>query len=50
MSNYKKFVGKGGRQYNFISAGVAKGKGFSGGVICNIYAPKGTKNDLCRAF
>lgn len=38
----QKLVGKGGRQFNFISTGVAKGKGFSGDVICNIYAPKGT--------
>lgn len=38
----QKFVGKGGRQFNFISTGVAKGKGFSGEIVCNIYAPKGT--------
>ena len=46
----QKFVGKGGRQYNFISAGVAKGKGFSGEVICNIYAPKGTKMIYAEPF
>lgn len=42
-SELQQLVGKTGRQYNFISTGVAKGKGFSGNVICNIYAPKGTK-------
>lgn len=46
----QKFVEKGGRQYNFISAGVAKGKGFSGEVICNIYAPKGTKMIYAEPF
>jgi hypothetical protein len=46
----QKFVGKGGRQYNFISTGVAKGKGFSGDVICNIYAPKGTKMMYAEPF
>ena len=52
MSNadLQKFVGKGGRQYNFISTGVAKGKGFSGDVICNIYAPKGTKMIYAEPF
>jgi SPP1 gp7 family putative phage head morphogenesis protein len=45
-----KLVGKGGRQYNFISTGVAKGKGFSGEVICNIYAPKGTKMIYAEPF
>ncbi|AVM69714.1 hypothetical protein C3V36_10960 [Lachnospiraceae bacterium oral taxon 500] len=43
-------VDKGGRQYNFISTGVAKGKGFSGDVICNIYAPKGTKMIYAEPF
>lgn len=46
----QKFVGKGGRQYNFISTGVAKGKGFSGNVVCNIYAPKGTKMLYAEPF
>lgn len=46
----QKFVGKGGRQYNFISTGVAKGKGFSGDVICNIYAPKGTHMIYAEPF
>lgn len=46
----QKLVMKGGRQYNFISTGVAKGKGFSGDVICNIYAPKGTKMMYAEPF
>ena len=50
QAELQKFVGKGGRQYNFISTGVAKGKGFSGDVICNIYAPKGTKMMYAEPF
>ena len=49
-NDLQKFVGKGGRQFNFISTGVAKGKGFSGDVICNIYAPKGTKMMYAEPF
>lgn len=38
-------VGKTPTEYAFMSTGVAKGKGLntSGGVLLNIYAPKGTK-------
>ena len=36
-------VGKEGTEGAFTSAGVAKGKGFGGNVITNIYAPRGTK-------
>ena len=36
-------VGKEGTEGTFTSAGVAKGKGFGGNVITNIYAPRGTK-------
>lgn len=51
LSNYayatdaeiKALVGKEGTEGAFTSAGVAKGKGFGGNVITNIYAPKGTK-------
>ena len=50
QAELQKFVGKGGRQYNFISTGVAKGKGFSGEVVCNIYAPKGTKMMYAEPF
>lgn len=50
QADLQKFVGKGGRQFNFISTGVAKGKGFSGDVVCNIYAPKGTKMMYAEPF
>ena len=51
LSNYdfaseaeiKALLGKTGTEGAFTSAGVAKGKGFSGDVILNIYAPRGTK-------
>lgn len=39
----QQFLGRDGRIYSFTSTGVAKGKGFSGNVIMNIYAPKGTQ-------
>lgn len=43
-------VGKEGVEGAFWSAGVAKGKGFGGSVIFNIYAPKGTKAMYCEPF
>lgn len=43
-------VGKTGVEGAFWSAGVAKGKGFSGNVIFNIYMPKGTKAMYCEPF
>lgn len=43
-------VGKEGVEGAFWSAGVAKGKGFSGEVIFNIYAPRGTKAMYCEPF
>lgn len=51
LSNYdfaseaevKALLGKTGTEGAFTSAGVAKGKGFGGDVILNIYAPRGTK-------
>ena len=49
-SELQDLVGMVGRQYNFISSGVAKGKGFGGEVICNIYAPKGTKMMYAEPF
>lgn len=39
----QQFVGAESRIYAFTSTGVAKGKGFSGSVIMNIYAPEGTQ-------
>lgn len=46
----KALVGKTGTEGAFWSAGVAKGKGFSGEVIFNIYAPKGTRMMYCEPF
>ena len=43
-------LGAEGVEGAFWSAGVAKGKGFSGDVIFNIYAPKGTKAMYCEPF
>ncbi|WP_407399591.1 phage minor head protein [Treponema sp.] len=36
-------LGLTGTEYGFMSMGIAKGSGFSGDVIMNIYAPAGTK-------
>lgn len=43
-------VGAVGDEGAFWSAGVAKGKGFSGSIIFNIYAPRGTKMMYCEPF
>lgn len=43
-------LGAEGVEGAFWSAGVAKGKGFSGSIIFNIYAPKGTKAMYCEPF
>lgn len=43
-------LGKEVVEYGFMSAGVAKGKGFSGNMILNIYAPKGTKAIYAEPF
>lgn len=43
-------VGREGTEGAFWSAGVAKGKGFSGQIIFNIYAPRGTKAMYCEPF
>ena len=37
-------------EYGFCSCGVAKGKGFSGNIILNIYAPKGTQMMYAEPF
>lgn len=37
-------------EYGFCSCGVAKGKGFSGDVILNIYAPSGTQMMYVEPF
>lgn len=43
-------LGAEGVEGAFWSAGVAKGKGFRGDIIFNIYAPKGTKAMYCEPF
>ena len=43
-------LGAEGVEGAFWSAGVAKGKGFSGDIIFNIYAPRGTKAMYCEPF
>lgn len=37
-------------EYGFCSCGVAKGKGFSGDIILNIYAPSGTQMMYVEPF
>ncbi len=37
-------------EYGFCSCGVAKGKGFSGDIILNIYAPSGTQMMYVQPF
>lgn len=46
----QQFLGRDGRIYSFTSTGVAKGKGLSGNVIMNIYAPKGTQMMYAEPF
>ena len=43
-------VGRVGNEGGFWSAGVAKGKGFSGSIIFNIYIPRGTQAMYCEPF
>lgn len=49
-SDLQQFVGKSNRMYSFTSTGVAKGKGFSGDCILNIYAPSGTQMLYAEPF
>lgn len=49
-SQLQQFVGQSNRMYSFTSCGVAKGKGFSGDCILNIYAPKGTQMMYAEPF
>lgn len=46
----QQFVDRESRIFSFTSTGVAKGKGFSGNVIMNIYAPKGTQMMYAEPF
>lgn len=52
MSNkeLQQFVGRSNRMYSFTSTGVAKGKGFGGDCILNIYAPSGTQMMYAEPF
>ena len=46
----QQFVGQFGVRGSFTSSGVAKGKGFSGEIITNIYAPSGTQMMYAEPF
>ena len=46
----QQFVDRENRIFSFTSTGVAKGKGFGGNVIMNIYAPKGTQMMYAEPF
>jgi uncharacterized protein with gpF-like domain len=46
----QQFVGRSNRIYSFVSTSVSKGNGFSGEVIMNIYAPKGTQMMYAEPF
>ena len=43
-------LGKTVTEYGFMSMGSAKGKGFSGSVLLNVYAPAGTKMMYVEPF
>lgn len=45
-----KLVGTTPTEYGFMSTAVSKGKGFSGDIILNIYAPRGTKMMYVEPF
>lgn len=47
---FAKMLGKKGRMYNFLSTSPVKGNGFSGDVIWNIYAPKGSHAAYVEPF
>lgn len=49
-ADLQQFVGQSNRMYSFTSTGVAKGKGFSGDCILNIYAPEGTQMMYAEPF
>lgn len=46
----QQFVGKDLTRGSFTSCGVARGKGFSGEIITNIYAPSGTQMMYAEPF
>lgn len=49
-ADLQNLIGRFGRRGAFTSTGVAKGKGFSGEVIMNIYAPSGTQMMYAEPF
>ena len=49
-ADLQNLIGQGGRRGAFTSTGVAKGKGFGGDVIMNIYAPSGTQMMYAEPF
>lgn len=49
-ADLQQFIDATGRRGAFTSTGVAKGKGFSGDVIMNIYAPSGTQMMYAEPF
>lgn len=46
----KELLGKTVTEYGFMSMGSAKGQGFSGNILMNIYAPEGTKAMYVEPF
>ena len=46
----QQYVGQSNRIYSFVSTATAKGKGFGGEVIMNIYAPKGSQMIYAEPF
>lgn len=46
----KALLGKTVTEYGFMSMGSAKGQGFSGDILMNIYAPQGTKAMYVEPF
>lgn len=46
----QQFVGRSNRIHSFVSTATAKGKGFGGEVIMNIYAPKGSQMIYAEPF
>lgn len=46
----KELLGKTVTEYGFMSCGSSKGKGFSGDILFNVYAPSGTKMMYVEPF
>lgn len=46
----QELLGKSVTEYGFMSCGTSKGKGFSGDILLNVYAPKGTKMMYVEPF